>query len=939
MSHEDRSRAASGTGATDTTVASPPLLSSLSASPSAVCSSQEFRSPFSMSPASIAAHVTSPTLLPAVSGDSDFENYRTSSPPPRGGDETLRDPLRTSPSPPPSSPDGVISRSSSSTSNEGALATSDSSLSSSSMNLIRLPSTLVSLPSTPPTAASLYPDSELTAQSFGATGLGSASAFAINTSLNGVPGSGGGGTSSPNTSPNSTASSGNPRRSLNAAFTLSPRNESEVEVSLEYNNDASSVCFDLDRHDPPIKQYYNLGNLEERRAFVTEGCVAAAQKMSTPRILDHLLPALLTAFEADDYSESFDDCSPCIARALPKIVVCMETRSTANLAYFMGLIMELCCSAEGAVAKVITTSLQAIFEMVEDDVLIELFLPFVLTMRVSFWSAPRVVAAGLLGHLAMRPAVLQASGLSVSDMFNYYAECSSDASAMVRAAVVMSLHDWVRVAAVHRLTLAEMPLPLLKSLATDDLSDTVRYLLIEEVVKLAQLIGPKSTSKYLLSTFVSAYMDPSWRVRYTAANRLGAMAALVLNADDLEVVLETLSRDEEPETRAAVARQLELMVQHCSIEVIQHSCVPVAVALSQDADPVVRRSAARHYHCFIFGGDEAVRTMCKALRALMQDTVFSVQENAIESLGDLVPALEGSVQAAVPHAALGGGGGSSAAAHSSSNSSRGSALRRQQSSASASAHGRGSRHKSPHLSSRPASGAAASNGTTSAGEGSVVLTRKRADTIVRSFMMEVLALGESRNWRIRNAVVRIVHHFCRVLSADQYRPLTKMLFLTLHDPVSAVRSQAVRALKEVAAAYGGEWAAQTAAELLQSDTLAPTRAVSYMWRVMMIQCLEVLLPVVSVLSPREVRRQQLLATTLPLLHDYVTDRVPNVRLAAAHALPCWYSWFDVTETERAAYNAAIGELQQDADVDVLNASHKIPYNRSSSDPFADGEAH
>ncbi|KAG5482898.1 hypothetical protein LSCM1_06934 [Leishmania martiniquensis] len=929
MSHEDPKRAVWGAGNTSTSVASPPLLSSLSSS-SAALNSQELHRPSGMSGASVATPVASPPAPPVppmnYSG-SGMASNRATSPPPRGEEEALQSPLYNSPSPSPSSPADMISD----TPHVDAVASSDSSFTTSPTESAGLSQALVSSPPSLSPMVASCPGSRQSAQSLGAANIGSASAVEIGPSLNGASGGNSGGASSPIRSPSNAAASANPRRSLNAAFTLSPRTESDVEASEEYNDDASRVCFELDRHDPPIKQYCHLGSLEERQKFVREGCIAAAQEMSTQRILDHLLPALLTAFEADDYGESFDDCAPCIARALPQIVACMEARTTPNLTYFMGLIMELCCSAEEVVARAMTASLQAIFEMVEDDVLLELFLPFVLTMRVSFWSAPRVVAAGLLGHLAMRPAVLQASGLSVSDMFNYYAECSSDASAMVRSAVVTSLHDWVRVAAVHRLTLAEMPLPLLKSLATDDLSDTVRYLLIEEVVKLAQMIGPKSTSKYLLGTFIGASTDPSWRVRYTAANRLGAMAGLVLNADDLEVLLETLARDEEPETRAAVARQLDWIVQHCSREVIQNCCVPVAVALSQDSDPIVRCSAARHYHCLVFGSDEVVRTMCKALRALMQDAAFSVQENAIESLGDLVAALEGHVQAAVQHAAHSTARSSSGAALSSSNASRSSASRRQPASASATAHSRISRRKSPHRSSRLTSGAA--------GEASVALTRKRTDAIVQSFMAEVLTLGESRNWRIRDAVVRIVHQFCRVLSPDQFRPLTSMLFVALHDPVSTVRSQAVRALKEVSAAYGGEWAAQTVTELLQSDTLAPSRAVSYLWRVVMIQCLEVLLPVVSTLSPREERRQQLLATTLPLLHDYVTDRVPNVRLAVANALPRWYSWFDVAEEARAAYNAAIRALQQDADVDVLVASHKIPdNNNNSSGSVADGEA-
>ncbi|KAG5509122.1 hypothetical protein JKF63_06131 [Porcisia hertigi] len=944
MSNEDPNLAACGAGTITTSVESPPLLSSLTVSSPTARETQELRTPFIISDPIAKSGVASPAMPPtssslASSNRMDEAHYRGTSPSPRIEGEAPRTPLYGSSSRSPSPTD--MSDYSHDTPHENALDSSASS-SFSSSSLTRtgaLSSTSTSSLSATPPSLALCTDVGPSAQPCGTGHVGSASALGIYASLNGVS-SGGKGSSSPSTSPNRTAASCNPRISMNAAFALNPRTESDASASEAYNDDTSSVCLDLDLHDPPVKKYYNLGSLEERRTFVKGGCIAAAQGMSTPRILDHLLPALLTAFEADDYGESFDDCAPCIARALPQIIACVEPRSAANLTYFMGLIMELCCSAEEVVAKVITTSLQAIFEMVEDKVLLDLFLPFVMAMRISFWIAPRVVAAGLLGHLAMRPAVLQASGLSVSDMFDYYAECSSDTSGTVRSAVVTSLHDWVRVAAVHRLTLAEMPLPLLKRLATDDLSDTVRYLLIEEVVKLAPIIGPKSTSKYLLGTFLSAYMDPSWRVRYTAANQLGAMAALVLNADDLEGVMETLGRDEEPETRAAVARQLDCMVQHCSSVVVQHGCVPVAVALSQDTNPVVRLSVARHYHFFLFGNDEVIRTMCKTLQALMQDAAFSVQENAIENLGKLVTALEESVEAAVQESVLVSNGGSIGKVDSSSKTSHNSASRRHSAATLATANDRGSRHKSPHPSSHLTSGAVAGGGPDSAFDAHVTLTRRhRADGIVHSFMTEVLTLCESRNWRIRHAVMRTVHHFCRALSPEQYRPLTEMLFLSLHDPVSAVRSQAVRTLKEVAKAYGGEWAAQTATELLNSDTLAPTRAVSYMWRVVMIECLEVLLPVVSKLSPQDMLRQHLIAMTLPLLQNYVTDRVPNVRLAAARALPSWSSWFDASEQERTAYNEAIKTLQQDTDIDVLNASHNILYNTNTSVTVADGAAH
>jgi HEAT repeat protein len=750
--------------------------------------------------------------------------------------------------------------------------------------------------------------------------------------------------SSPSVSPTN-ASAANPRRSLNAAFTISPRTESDVEASEEYNSDAPRVCLDLDRRDPPVKQYCNLGSQEERRTFVTEGCVAAAKSMSTQRIIDHLVPAILTAFEADDYGESFDDCAPSIARALPQVIACMDQKTTANLTYFMGLMMELCCSAEQVVVKETIAALQLILSMVEDDVVLDLFLPFVLTMRLSFWAAPRTVAASLLAHIAMRPAVLQACGLTVTDIFNYYVESSSDAAAMVRVGVVTSLHDWVRVASIHRLTLAEIPLPLLRSLATDDLSDAVRYLLIEEIAKLAQLVGRRSTSKYLLSTYVSASVDPSWRVRFTAANHLGTMASLVLNADDLEIVLKTLAADEEPETRAAVARQLDVVVQYCSSAMIQRCCTLVVEHFAQDENPVVRRAAARHCYCFVYGNDEVVQTMCAFLAKLMEDASFVVQESAIENLGDLITSLDKSVRVAQQQAALGdsmNSNGGTTTAHatetglSSSTSSRSSTSRRQPqqqpqppapSHPQQPMHSRSGRHRSPYWAARLMSAMTTANGEAGTAESNVAFIKRRADAIACTFVDKLTLLSGSRNWRIRDVVVCVTQYFPKVLSTDKFRPLTSIIFNALRDPVSAVRTQAVHSLKRVAVAYGGAWAAQTATELLQSDSLSPARAVSYMWRVVTIQCLEVLLPVVSELDAKDVLRQQLLATTVALLQQFTTDRVPNVRIATALALTKWFSWFDVTESERGAYNAAIRTLQQDTDVDVLDASQHIPYNR------------
>lgn len=719
----------------------------------------------------------------------------------------------------------------------------------------------------------------------------------------------------------STSPSCNPRRSLNAAFTLSPRTDSVVEASEEYYSNVASVCLELDLLEPPTKKYYNLSSLEERSSFVTTDCIAAAQSMSTQHIINHLLPALLTAFESDDYGESFDDCAPSIARALPPIIASMDARTTANLTYFVGLIMDLCCSAEATVIKETSAALQAVIGMLDDQVISELFLPLVLAMRESFWSAPRTVAASLLSRIAIRPKVLYSGGFTLLDIFNFFVESSRDTSSMVRAAVVMSLRDWVQVAMVHQITFVEIPFPLITELATDDLSDTVRYLLIEEIVQLASLVGSKVTSKYLLPTFLSACNDPSWRVRYMAANHLGTMAGLVLNADDLKVALKMLSTDEEPETRAAVARQLVCLVEHCSSDVIERYCVPVALNLSQDYDPVVRHNAARNYHAFIMlGNDSTVAAICKAALYLMQDTSFVVQESAIEGLESVVEGLVTTLLAAEHQF------GSPTLTPTSGTEEEALVNPTSPFSTSHSSHF----HHSHHHGSRHAASSSLSHHASS-----LLQVKEHIDAVITPFIEHLQDLSDSRNWRIRNAVVAVVPCFARLLKPERFHVLADMVFVSLHDPVSKVRMQAVKAIEAVAEVYGAEWAALTTTALLHAEAQSSAATISqgsYVQRAMVVRCLEVLLPLVARLSALDLRRQQLLVITSELIREYSRDRVPNVRLAVANALPQWVKWFSTAGQERIIYNDCIAALQADADTDVRNVAKSIPCIPSSPPP-------
>ncbi|EPY22300.1 protein phosphatase 2 (formerly 2A), regulatory subunit A [Strigomonas culicis] len=686
----------------------------------------------------------------------------------------------------------------------------------------------------------------------GATGESSPSARTSSGSLRDASGSG----------------SSNPCRSLNPAFTLSPRQGSDVDT-MEHSMAPPEIVLELDKPHPPERYVCDVLSTEARRVFVTQHCADLAKKMSTDRILDSLLPALLTIFELDDYAESFDNCDGCIARVLPDVIGQMDTKSVETVSYFMGLIMELCCSAESNVRADVTTALQQVCTMVDEPVLVELLLPLVLSMRLSFWVVPRAIAAGLLGALAVYPAVVQASGAPVTQWFNWFLESGSDAAVLVREAAVASLHQWVSVAKVHHVQLVLMPLPLVKEFITDDLSDTVRYLLVQEMVELATLVGPDATSKYLLGSYLMACRDPSWRVRFTAADKMGRFATKLADPAVLLPHLAQLAEDEEPEIRSAAARQLDAFAERLPGKIIESQCVPMALRLGEDCDAVVRSGAAQHYAPLILLESEAVVTsVCRRVVQLMQDEVFSVQISAIQSLESIVRVL-GTL------APQRGDGGPT--------------------------EGRSS----------PATAFTSTK------------VERRIATVINALVQHLFAMSDAGNWRLRDAAVHAMRFFCGILREDEFTPLTITIRTLLRDPVSEVRRQAIDSLEVVARHYGAEWAAQTTAELLHGEFSAENQK-SYMWRVIAIHCLRVLLPVVSGLSIHDLRCQHMHTITVALLRQYAADTVANVRLALVKAMPRCSMWFAGGAPEQAAFNEATLALRADADAEVAGLAQAIP---------------
>ncbi|EAN84556.1 putative protein phosphatase 2A regulatory subunit [Trypanosoma cruzi] len=687
----------------------------------------------------------------------------------------------------------------------------------------------------------------------------------------------------------------NPLRSMNPAFSLSPRAANDSGV-LHLAPRTPSVTISTDRDKPPVEYNYVLGTVEGRRNFVTDA-LRLAKQMSKGKIVEELIPVLLMAANYDD-----SVCS--IVGVLPGIVKLVQALDEDSFLCFLGLIMNLCCSADHGVLRAIAASLQEIVVYVSEDIVKNLLLPLLTSMTMSFWSSPRAVAASLLGIFASRPTLVKESGMTVMQWFNCFIELSRDKCQFVQEMAVSSLHQWVAVAEAHQVNIAEMPISLVYECMKEEKSDAVRYLHVAELVRLAECIGKEATAKYLQFSFIAASKDTSWRVRHIAAKHLGSFARLCTHPDDLLDVFVALCADEMKETRAVVVEQLGILFLHVvSQEALAKMCLAVA-PLAKDKEPVVRESVANIFYVLLSPNNVVDYTpkQQQALFALLTDKNYVVGRSAMRNL-ELVAANLGKYLR--PGKNVG-------------NSERRNTL------SVPLMNRRGRRSK--RAMSLPSSAHAGIGTLIPAPVGSVSEKQKeRAALVLSGIINQLHIVSDSKNWRTREAVVISIRHFSAALTEEEFMPLVYIIRSLLRDSVSAVRASAVETLSAVAIAYGPEWAALMTFELFQKEFAFKSRT-PYMWRVVAIQSLSGIIPVVSGLSPMDLRRQELLQQWTRLLRAFSEDDVSNVRLAVAKSLVEHWHWYRVCGVHRDILRQCAERLQHDSDVDVLQVAERLHLN-------------
>ncbi|KEG12633.1 protein phosphatase 2A regulatory subunit [Trypanosoma grayi] len=693
----------------------------------------------------------------------------------------------------------------------------------------------------------------------------------------------------------------NPLRSMNPAFSLSPRTASSSGF-MHLSSIMPSVTIHTDKEKPPASYSFAVGTVEGRRNFITD-CLRLAEYMSPQMIVEELLPSMLMVV-------IYDDSVCAIARVLPGVVKQVHGLNEDIFMYFMGLIMHMCCAADHEVVRQISTSLEEIMLYVSDSIAESLLLPLMMSMRVSFWSSPRAVSAALMGTFAARPCLVKASGMTVMEWFNCFIELARDKCHFVREIAASSLHQWVPAAEVHRVNLAEMPLPLVHECMMDEQSDAVRYMHVAELVRLAGGIGKEATTKYLQLPFIASSKDLSWRVRYTTAKNLGAFARLCVWPDDLLDVFIALCNDENKDIRAVVVEQLSTLVSKVvSQEVLRKMCA-VATSLAKDEEPAVRESVANFLHVLLSPDVVEVYTheQRQALFALLADNDYVVGRSAARSLEQVVLGLAEYMCPGKGNRSCGTTTGGKAGSKARRSGRHGSG--RSQSDY-------GNNNTSPQVTTSTTPSTTAAISSVEDDE-----CKKRAAEIISGLIDHLHIVSDSKNWRIREAVVGALRYFCAALTEEEFIPLTYIIRSLLRDPVSVVRARAVETLSEVATSYGPEWAAVMAFDLLRREFVMGGET-PYTWRVVAIQSLSGILPVVDGLSPMDLRRYELMQQWMRVMMSLSEDPVSNVRLALANSIVARWEWYKGCCNHRDTIRCCVERLQRDSDVDVLNVAGKL----------------
>jgi len=293
--------------------------------------------------------------------------------------------------------------------------------------------------------------------------------------------------------------------------------------------------------------------------------------------------------------------------------------------------LETLASAEElAVREKAVASIQEIIQQLDDNDLLQYFVPLVERMASKDWFTSRMSACFLLAPGYQRLP----SNQQQSFRYHFSLLCKDDTPMVRRAAAANLGHFAKKLELVH---IEIEILPLFLSLSHDD-QDSVRISAIDNCIVLSSLFPLHQTQQHILPEIGTLVKDKAWRVRWSVASRFHEFCQTINDRGIMNLNLydsfEKLLKDSEPEVRSAASFKVVEVSKNLDIVVLIQKMMPCVRERVFDNSELVRAAIATVICNFaqLLGKDQTVVVLLPLLLDLLRDRSSEVRLNIISSL-------------------------------------------------------------------------------------------------------------------------------------------------------------------------------------------------------------------------------------------------------------------------------------------------------------------
>jgi serine/threonine-protein phosphatase 2A regulatory subunit A len=357
-----------------------------------------------------------------------------------------------------------------------------------------------------------------------------------------------------------------------------------------------------------------------------------ALALGPERTREELIPFLKEVAQ-DDEDEVFSVLAEQLGHFVPLI------GGSEHAEILLPVLEVLAATEEPVVRDRAVESLNEIASELSTQQIRESFYPLVEGLADTEWFSSRVSSTGLFQSIIVR-----VDDTLRKNLLTTYSKLVHDEGPMVKRAAATHLPKIIDLLTENPVCSNEEDWDLISSMfqsLTTDKQDSVKFLSVDVLISILQFFNSRSDRSHhtdLLSSALQLIQDPSWRVRYMAADRFEKIA-IQFEGDEQQIseligpFLELL-KDNEGEVRKAIAKQLPGFGKLLNKKVLLEKVLPQVEELSNDQSEIVRSALASEITGLtpLLDKEVVIKNLLPIFLTMLKDEYPEVKLNIISKL-------------------------------------------------------------------------------------------------------------------------------------------------------------------------------------------------------------------------------------------------------------------------------------------------------------------